>query len=35
MRKKDIKIDMCVTWPLNICLVILCICTCEHYKIAL
>ena len=24
-----------VTWPWNICLLILCICTCEHYIMAL
>ena len=35
-EKKDIKKDMmCVTWPLNICLVILHIRTCEDYTIDL
>ena len=30
-NKKSIKIDMMsVTWPLNICLLILCVRTCEH-----
>ena len=36
MRKKDIKLDMmCVTWPLNFCLVTLSTHICEHYAIAL
>ena len=26
---------MCATWPLNICLLLLRILTCEHYTIAL
>ena len=35
-EKEDIKIDMMgVTTPLNICLLILFILTCEHYTIAL
>ena len=35
-EKKGIKIGMvCVIWPLDICLVILRICTCEHYAITL
>ena len=35
-EKKNITINMmCVKWPLNISLLILCICTCEHYTIAL
>ena len=33
-KKRDITIDMFVTWRLNICLLILCIHTCEHYTIA-
>ena len=30
MRKKDIKRDMCVRWPLNVCLVILRIPACVY-----
>ena len=31
-EKKDIKIDMSAMWPLNICLLILRMRTCEHYN---
>ena len=35
-ERKDIKVEMmCVAWPLDVCLLILHICTYEHYMIAL